>query len=343
MPFANTANYPEKTETFGKYPTYTVAIRTLGKAGDKYLRTLKSIDRQLIEPENIFVCIPHGYALPNETIGREQYIRCDKGMIAQRALDFDEITSEYILFLDDDLEFDEYFVQNLFDQLLEMQGDCIAPDIYPMKQLSLKEKIRIYLRSGSRPHFNKDWAFIIRSDSHYSYNNNQSGAKLSQSAAGACALCKKSTYKAIHFKDERWVDNVEYALGEDQLFFYKIYKYGFRLIVSFDAKIKHLDGRSTASANDMLKKHYQTEFLRYLLWYRSIWQPQTTFISKCLCWMHFFIFRKLRKMPVHLFYILKYRTLKFFQMEKEAHRSARKFIAEKFSDIPTYMAHKKEH
>lgn len=114
-----------------EYPQYTIAICTLGTSGEKFLETLRSCDRQIVRPEKILVYIPYGYALPKETIGKEEYIRCDKGMVTQRSLPFNEIQTEYILLFDDDLSFQEDFVKLLFDGLTEYNGDCISPDIYP--------------------------------------------------------------------------------------------------------------------------------------------------------------------------------------------------------------------
>ena len=39
------------------YPSYSVAIRTLGTAGDKYYRELVSIDNQSIRPDKIYIYI----------------------------------------------------------------------------------------------------------------------------------------------------------------------------------------------------------------------------------------------------------------------------------------------
>ena len=82
---------------------YTVAIRTLGTAGEKYQRLLNSLVAQTVQPASILVYIAEGYPIPTETIGIEQYIYVKKGMVAQRALSYDEIETEYILFLDDDV------------------------------------------------------------------------------------------------------------------------------------------------------------------------------------------------------------------------------------------------
>lgn len=80
-----------------KLPSYSVAIRTLGKAGDKYLATLQSCAAQTHKPEKILVYLAEGFEKPKETIGIEQVIYTKKGMIAQRAVNYDEINSESIL------------------------------------------------------------------------------------------------------------------------------------------------------------------------------------------------------------------------------------------------------
>ena len=92
---------------------YTVAIRTLGKAGGRYQTLLDSLARQTIPPAKILVYIAEGYAIPRETIGREQYIYVKKGMVAQRALRYDEVETEYILFLDDDVYLPDHAVESL--------------------------------------------------------------------------------------------------------------------------------------------------------------------------------------------------------------------------------------
>lgn len=52
-----------------KIMEYTVAIRTLGKAKEKYQCLLDSLVNQTIKPSRILVYIAEGYAIPKETIG----------------------------------------------------------------------------------------------------------------------------------------------------------------------------------------------------------------------------------------------------------------------------------
>lgn len=65
--------------------TYSVVIRTLGTAGEKYQALLDSIDRQTVRPEHVYVFIAEGYELPKERLGYEEFIPTKKGMVFQRA------------------------------------------------------------------------------------------------------------------------------------------------------------------------------------------------------------------------------------------------------------------
>ncbi|MDO4511175.1 MAG: glycosyltransferase [Bacteroidales bacterium] len=322
------------------YPTYSVAIRTLGTAGEKYLETLRSVDRQSVQPENIFVYIPHGYALPNETIGKEVYIRCEKGMITQRSLSFSEINSEFILFLDDDLSFEKDMVKKMFDSLLLHQADCISPNIYPNHNETFINKCRDFL-GGTHPHYKKDWAFIIRNDSHYSYNNNPKAPALqTQSGAGACALCRKTTYEAIHFEDERWMEDVGYAYGDDQLFFYKMHKYGHKVLTAFDVDITHLD----AGAGGAKSKNIGVtiSFCRYVIWRRTIFDTKCNSFDRFKC-RAALLLSELVIFPLTCAIAIRYRSLQAFKQAKAGKKAAKRFIkSEDYKKYPSFLQHIKQ-
>ena len=104
---------------------YTAVIRTLGTAGEKYQQLLDSLQAQTIAPQAIIVYIAEGYPLPKETIGKERYIYVKKGMVAQRALPYDEVKTEWMLFLDDDVFLPPQAVETLYRQLQE-KGSAFA-------------------------------------------------------------------------------------------------------------------------------------------------------------------------------------------------------------------------
>lgn len=259
---------------------YCAAIRTLGTAGEKYLTTLKSLQSQTIPPKKILVYIAKGYPLPKETIGTEQYIYVDKGMVAQRALPYDEVDTDYILCLDDDLYFPPDMVEKLYKSLSEYNADCISPNIYPNHQGSLKWKITTAFSSFTFPMHSDKWAFRIRRSGAFSYNNNPiCGVYLSQSASGACSLCKLSAFRNIHFQDEKWMDTFRYPLGEDQIFFYKLYINGYKLLVHYDTGIIHLSAKSSHIKN--LKERVQaTAQTDYIIWHRTCYAPHKGIIEK---------------------------------------------------------------
>ena len=207
--------------------SYSVAIRTLGKAGDKYLKTLLSVSDQTIPPTSINVYIPFGYDLPKETIGKEKYYKCNKGMIAQRALSYEEIDDEWILFLVDDMYLPADYIERAIDFILKSDADVITANVYPNHKASIINKL-IFATQSVFPFYSKKWGFKVTLSGKYVYNNPKSDFLLAQTGSGSCILCRKDIFLSIHFEDEIWMDKLGYALGDDQLMNYKIYRGGGR-------------------------------------------------------------------------------------------------------------------
>lgn len=260
-----------KHETSRNKREYCVAIRTLGTAGEKYQTLLNSLVAQTLLPKKILVYIPHGYPAPKETVGIEQIIRCEKGMVAQRSLPFDEVDTEYILFCDDDLFLPPDYVEKLFCGLEENNGDCIAPQVYKHAGESWWMKCLVYLNNSSSARKDDGWANKVKRDAGFSYNNNPSKRVLpTQTAAFASLLCKKSAYRSIHFEDERWLDSFSFASLDDQLFYYKLFLQGFKVLMHYDTGIQHLDAKAGVRVN-VKKRIYFKKKLLFTIWYRTIY------------------------------------------------------------------------
>ena len=183
---------------------YSVAIRTLGLSGDKFQKELDSLDRQSIRPEKIIVYLAEGYDAPKETIGWEQIVRVKKGMVAQRALPYNEIETPYILMLDDDVYIPEDGVEKLAKGLLENGGDCIAADTYPNHKMSIAGKIKAFISNWACPMQSEKWAIKIQRTGSFFYNNHPAkDVYLAQSAAGPCSLWRKDAFIGIRFEDDR--------------------------------------------------------------------------------------------------------------------------------------------
>ena len=62
---------------------FSIAIRTLGKAGEKYKKLLESIRNSQVQPKKVIVVLPEGYTLPEERLGWESFVFSPKSMILQ--------------------------------------------------------------------------------------------------------------------------------------------------------------------------------------------------------------------------------------------------------------------
>lgn len=262
---------------------YTAVIRTLGTAGEKYQLLLDSLVAQTIHPTKIIVYIAEGYPLPKETIGWEQYVYVRKGMVAQRALRYEEVQTEYILFLDDDVYLPEHSVELLYRYLIENNADVISPDVFPNAERSLISKIMMAIsgRMLARRDDGK-WGYKVMRNSGYSYNSSpKSGGYWSQTNAGPCFFCTKSAFLKIRFEEELWMDNLKYALGDDQVMFYKMYLMGLKQLTWFHSGIEHLDAGSTLRDEDKAQRMVYADFrFKTIFWHRFIYLPETSAIKK---------------------------------------------------------------
>ena len=275
---------------------YTAVIRTLGKAGEKYQTLLDSLVSQTILPKAIIVYIAEGYPVPAETVGIERYVYVKKGMVAQRALRYDEVDTEYMLFLDDDVFLPDDAVATLYKEMMTFVADVISPDVFPNSERS---RISSFLMSVSgRMRARKDdgkWAYKILRTGGYSYNAHpQKPVYLSQTNAGPCFFCKKSTFVDCNFDEEEWLDDMPYAMGEDQVLFYKMYLKGYKLLTSFDSGIVHLDAGTTLNnaAKERTRVFCDTYF-KTVFWQRFIYATEKNFWMRvwdilCILYYHAF-------------------------------------------------------
>lgn len=254
---------------------YTAAIRTLGKAGEKYQQTLDSICAQTIQPDRILVYIAEGYPIPKETCGREEYIYVKKGMVAQRALPYDEVETEYILFLDDDVYLPENGVELLYKAIKEHDADVVSPNTFENHKTGWKTKLRNIILCKQIPFKSNEWAYKVLKSGGFAYNSNPVlNFYWSESNAGPCFLCRKKDFLSIKYEEDReWLDSTPYALPDDQVMFYKMHLNGLKVATLFNSGITHLDaGTSVAQSSERSMKilyseiHNQIIFCRKYIW-----------------------------------------------------------------------------
>lgn len=263
---------------------YTAVIRTLGTAGEKYQELLNSLHRQVLQPKRILVYIAEGYPIPKETIGIEQYIRVKKGMVAQRALPYDEVDTEFMLFLDDDLSFPESTIEAMYEAMISNGLDVIAPDIFDNSGRLFKNEIMMLISGRMRArHREDDWGYKVMRNSGYSYRKNiNKYVYRSETNAGAAFLCRKADFLKINFEEECWLDAVPYALGDDQVMFYKMHKKGLRIGTWYNHPFVHLDAGNNVAIEKEMKLIFCDFRFKTIFWHRFVYTPESQFYNKLL-------------------------------------------------------------
>lgn len=230
-------------------PSYSIAIRTLGTSGEKFRKELESICIQTVQPERVLVYIAEGYKRPGFTVGQEEYVVVPKGMVAQRALHHDEIDSDCILLLDDDVLLAPDCAEKMLRALVDNHADCVGADVFQNHRMPLKTKIFAALTNLVFPHWDQKWAFKVHRNGSFSYNARPKRAFYwSQSCGGPAMLWRKEALLKTRLEDELWLDKLGFAYGDDQLETYKLHSNSGRLGVLYDSGITNLDAQSSSGS-----------------------------------------------------------------------------------------------
>ncbi|MCC8146685.1 MAG: hypothetical protein LIO93_09690 [Bacteroidales bacterium] len=267
---------------------YSIVIRTVGTAGEKYQTMLDCINRQTIQPFEVIVVLPKGYTLPEERLGYEKFVFSEKGMVSQRIYGGKMANSEYILFLDDDLAFEDEFVEKISAPVLNGISEVSIPVFLEM--LPPKHGIRKIIPMLSLSavptlfHRNDMYTKILRSGG-WSYNN--FGARKvakylkTETAAGACYFINKDVFLSIDLEDELWLQDTGYALWDDQVQFYKLHLQGNRIVCVTDVYFAHLDaGKNNPDRNQVAA--YANSRNKAIFWYKFIYKEQTNLMGRII-------------------------------------------------------------
>ena len=291
--------------------SYSVAIRTLGTS--PFLqKELESLQHQTVKPDKIMVYIAEGYKRPLFSVGTEEYRWVPKGMVRQRALNYEEIDSEYILFLDDDVELAPNTAELLLKAAEGFAADCVGADTFKNHEMTIKSKLYAIATNLVFPRPYDQWAFKIHRNGSFSYNNSpQKGFYLSQSCAGPAWLCRKKVFLSLHMEDELWLDSLGFPFGEDALETYKIFKNGYKIGVYYDSGIKNHDAKSSSgNFQKDERRFYIRGYASFVLWWRMIYdiknQPNWSRIFTILT----FGFKLLWLFGIHIICAIVLRSIK---------------------------------
>lgn len=291
--------------------SYSVAIRTLGTS-PVFREELESLHRQTITPDKIIISIAEGYSRPSFTIGKEEYRWVPKGMVKQRALRYEEIDSDFILFLDDDVILAPNAVETLLNSLEDNAVDCISPDTFRNHEMSVLGKLYAIITNLVFPRPNDKWAFLRHRNGSMSYNNNPSnGFYLSQTCDGPAWLCKREVFLSMHYEDEVWMDKMGFSYGDDALESYKIFINGYKLGVYYGDFVEHLDAKtSSKSFQNNTKKFYVRSYASFVLWWRMIYDISSNSFLSSFYSCILFSFKALWLLPVNIVAAMFFRDAK---------------------------------
>lgn len=281
--------------------TYSIAIRTLGTAGYRFKQELQSILAQTLQPEKVIVYIAEGYARPDFQVGQEEYVWVRKGMVAQRALPYTEITSDYVLLLDDDMILAPDVAEKMMQAAEGHQTDCLGADSYHHYARTFGGKLYDFVTNLIIPHSkNSPWAFRILRNGSFSFNSGPtSGYYDSHYIAGAVQLWRREVLTGIRLEDEIWLDRFVFAYSDDMLETYKLHVNGYKLGILFGLDVVHLDaGAGSLPYRATSRQFYIREAALFCLWWRMIYEPSKGF-ETILC-IILFVFKWFWLLFVHI-------------------------------------------
>ncbi len=270
---------------------YSVAIRTIGTAGEKYDRLLRSIARQTVQPEQVIVVLPEGVSPPSVKYGFERYVYSPKGMVAQRIKALDYITDAYTLFCDDDVELSDNFAELLINALNAGEYSAVSGPLlsffppggmkYAIASLMGSSCVMVFGRKKNYTRILKTggWSYnrsIMKYPEHI-YN--------ADSLAWTCFMIDTEVFKRIHLEHEIWLSSTSYAAYDDQTMFYKLRINGFKIGVIPKAKYLHNDAK-TSKATQSATIIYARAFNHYVFWHRFLYLTSKSWPDKawaCIC------------------------------------------------------------
>ncbi len=277
--------------------SYSIVIRTLGNTGEKYRRMLDAIGRQTVQPEEVLVVIPHGYELDHQ-LGTERIVRSEKGMVTQRVVGISEAKGDYLLVVDDDLDFPADFAEKLHNTLQARQLDCVlsfcrgwqtptSHEIAPSKpqKSSIKQQFKSKIRNF-RSAFTGQAFYTNRRSEYFDVTTTTAGHRtylrdeqgLCSTGSFQCFFIKNETAKRVRMEDELWLEQgriTKYASFDDGVFYYKLYLQGGRIAYAQDTGYLHLDAAAGRQANNPVEARririYAMARNRIIFWHRHIW------------------------------------------------------------------------
>jgi len=319
---------------------YSVVIRTLGTAGEKYQKLLSCIEKLEPKPKEVIVVLPEGYEKPADQLGWEKFYFSPKGMVIQRSYGINAATTKYALVCDDDVCFDSDFVQKLYKPVND--GLCsfsAGPLLSFLPPKGSKTIISSVMGAAAPTLFHKNRYVSILNTGGYSFNRNINTAEEhyyeAQSLPWTCFFADVEAYKALKLDEELWLDMNGYSAFDDQTMFYKGWLKGYKTIVVSNALYEHLDAKTSTRKNKPATL-YSSVFNRYVFWHRFIYTRKHNPLIKFWALSCF----KYRIMWCKIWDLLDYLRHRYSvedrKIIKQSHKDAKKFVKSSvYLSLPT--------
>lgn len=318
---------------------YSVIIRTIGKAGEKYQNLLNSIAGLVPQPREVIVVLPEGYTEPEEKLGWETYYYSPKGMVEQRMYGVNMCKTLYALICDDDVCFDSDFVQKLHEPIAKGLCGLSAGPLYSFLPVKGPKAFVSMLGGASAPTvFHRDRYVSVLRTAGYSYNRHLQPEKRkfyeSQSLAGTCFYADISALKKVGFSDEIWVDASGYSAYEDQTMFYKAWLRGIKTIVVADAYYEHQDAKTSTRNNKPIVMRCLA-MNRIIFWHRFIYSMERSWCGRLwakICFTYRLLWGKIWE---YYYYFTKRYSKEDLGVVRQARRDARRYIrSDAYASLP---------
>lgn len=274
---------------------FSVIIRTLGTADDKYKVLLNSIKNLDPPPREVIVVLPKGVEPPKERMGSETFIYCEKGMVKQRLVGINSCKTPYALVCDDDVSFGSDFVSKLHIPIKEGVGEISIAPLFTFLPIGLKQILFNAFTARAYPMMvNRDKQYIkILKSSGFSYNKRLTNKHyyLTESAPWTCFYGSISALKRIKMEEEEWLDKNGYAALDDQVMFYKANSLGIRTVVTTLTSYLHNDAKASKRSQGEYMAFCST-YNRTVFWYKFIYLKQKclpTKVASCISFLWFYV------------------------------------------------------
>ena len=263
-------------------PAYSIAIRTLGLAGEAFQRELRSIAMQTVKPERVVVYMADDYCgedLRDGSVCGEEYVYVRRGMVAQRALKYDEIETEYVMLLDDDVELATDSAEKMLRAMEEKEADCVGADTYKPHEMSWWQKLYMFVANLDYPYCDNRWAFKIHRNGSFSYlcrvPQCEDFVLPTQYVAGPCAMWRKDAIRRLRWEDELWMDREAFSYMDDTVESYKLHVNGGRMFLHYGTGVTHLNAKTASGMYRLTSKwFYIRAKMSFCVWWRTIYEVE---------------------------------------------------------------------